>query len=436
MQGDTLTTSPVAQANEAQLEVGPDESRYEGALALVLANAWVTAALIFLVTRAVALAGAYSGISYITSVEPARNKGWLAELAMMWDAAWYVGIAANSYHYDPSAAGGSDVAFAPLYPFGIRAVSSGLHWVSFGWDWGNGQWGAYIAAGLLISNIAFYFALVLLIRLLAPRLGMLGAGLAALGLASLPTAFFFSAMYTEGLFLLLVMACFALARSDWRWKWLCVGMVGMLSSLDRFAGLLLLPVMAVEYLSQKQWRWRGIRAEVAWLGLIPAGTGIYMLYLWSKFGSAFVLNDSMLKGWNHQGSFFLVTYWESLSQLWLSLTHSFPAGSDPVLYYGQGSRLYLILDLGLPVILLVGAWLARKKLMASEWTWLVLGIVYPLSTNITFSLARYVLPLWPGIVWLGMVKGRMRGVVIGLILISLGVMAWCSSIYGSARWIG
>jgi hypothetical protein len=194
--------------------------------------------------------------------------------------------------------------------------------------------------------------------------------------------------------------------------------------------------MAVEYMSQKQWRWRGIRAEVAWLGLIPVGTGIYMLYLWSKFGSPFVLNDSMLKGWNHQGSFFLVTYWESLSQLWLSLTHSFPEGNDPVLYYGQGSRLYLILDLGLPVILLVGAWLARKKLMASEWTWLVLGIVYPLSTNITFSLARYVLPLWPGIVWLGMVKGRMRGVVIGLILISLGVMAWCSSIYGSARWIG
>ena len=432
MQGKTITTSPAPQATE----IRSAPAWYEGGLALVASNAWVSAALIFVVTRLVALAGAYSGVSYITSVEPARNKGWLAELAMMWDAAWYVQLAANGYHYDAGATGGTNVAFAPLYPFGIKAVSSGLRWVTFGWDWGNQQWGAYIAAGLLLSNVAFYFALVMLIRLLAPRLGFAGAGLAALGLASLPTAFFFSAVYTEGLFLLLVLGCFALARTDWRWKWLCVGMVGMLASLDRFAGLLLLPAMAVEYMSQRGWRWRGIKVDAGWLGLIPAGTGVYLAFLWWRFGSPLVLNDSMLKGWNHQGSFFLVTYWESVSQLWMSLTHSFAGGSDPVLYYGQGSRLYLILDLGLPVLLLVGAWIARKKLMGSEWVWLVLGIVYPLSTNITFSLARYVLPLWPGIVWLGMVKGKARGIVVGLILISLGLMAWCSSIYGSARWIG
>jgi hypothetical protein len=51
-------------------------------------------------------------------------------------------------------------------------------------------------------------------------------------------------------------------------------------------------------------------------------------------------------------------------------------------------------------------------------------------------LARYVLPLWPGIIWLGMVKGRARAIAVGLILVSLGLMTWCSSIYGSAKWIG
>ena len=72
MQGNMLTTSPAVQAKEAQPDLAQGVSRYEGALAWALTNAWVTAALIFLVTRAVALAGAYSGISYITSVEPAR----------------------------------------------------------------------------------------------------------------------------------------------------------------------------------------------------------------------------------------------------------------------------------------------------------------------------------------------------------------------------
>ncbi|MEP6774525.1 MAG: hypothetical protein ABJA50_02930, partial [Chloroflexota bacterium] len=74
MHGNTITTSPAAQAKETQPEVeaAPVVSRYEGARAWVVSNAWVTAALIFLVTRAVALAGAYSGVSYITSIEPAR----------------------------------------------------------------------------------------------------------------------------------------------------------------------------------------------------------------------------------------------------------------------------------------------------------------------------------------------------------------------------
>jgi hypothetical protein len=107
-----------------------------------------------------------------------------------------------------------------------------------------------------------------------------------------------------------------------------------------------------------------------------------------------------------------------------------------VLYYGQGSRLYLILDLVLPVALLAGAWVARSKLAASEWTWLALGIIYPLSTNITFSMARYVLPLWPGLVWMGLEKRGARVAAAIWIVASLALMGWCSRIYASARWIG
>jgi hypothetical protein len=426
MRTQTFTT-PEAQA-------GPSRITYH--VSRITSSAWLSAALIFVFTRAVALVGAYSGISELVVADPARNKGWVAELALMWDAAHYAGIASDFYQYDPGASGGTNVAFAPLYPFLMRAVGSGLQWVTFGWDWGHPQWGAIIAAGLLISNLAFFFALAFLIRLLAPRMGHVGASLVGLGLASLPTAFFFSALYTEGLFLLLVVGSFALARSDWRWKWLCVGMLGMLASLDKFAGVFLLPVMAVEYMAHKGWSLRRVRADAAWLLLIPVGVGIYAGFLWLRFGSPFVLNDSMLKGWNHQGSFFLVTYWESLSQLWLSLTGAFPPGQDPVLYYGQGSSLYLVLDLAMPAALLVGAWVARKHLAASEWTWLALGIVYPLSTNVTFSMARYVLPLWPGLVWLGMKQRGVRVAAMVWIVASLILMAWCSSIYGSARWIG
>ena len=49
----------------------------------LLENAYVTAFLIFVVTRAVALAGAYQGITGLIAAEPARNKGWPIELGLM-----------------------------------------------------------------------------------------------------------------------------------------------------------------------------------------------------------------------------------------------------------------------------------------------------------------------------------------------------------------
>ncbi len=402
----------------------------------VLANEWATAAVIFLFTRTIALLSAYVGVSRLIAVDPARNKGWLAELALMWDAAWYAGIAQHSYTYDPASAGGTNVAFAPLFPFLMNAVATILHWLTFGWNWGNDSYGTLIAAGFLISNISFFAALVFLLRLLAPRLGAVGAAMVALALASLPTAFFFSALYTEGLFLMLVLASLLVAHSKWRQKWLCAGLLGMLASLTRFTGVLLLAVLLVDYLVQRNWQWRKVRADLLWLGLIPLGVGVYTGFLWWRFGTPFALSDSMLKGWNHQASFFLLTYWESAAKLWQSVAGLVPVDKDPVLYYGNGSRLYLILDLAMPLALLVGAFAARKKLLASEWVWLVLGIVYPLSTNITFSMARYVLPLWPGLIWLGTLRKGHRWVAVGFIAISLMLLAWCSYIYANAKWIG
>jgi|GEM_PF-2762832 len=421
----------------AHISTSPQVSTLEARVRGWLANEWIAAGLIFGITRLVALLGAYSGVTQIIAAEPFRNKGWIAELGLMWDSAWYGGIAQQHYTYDPAAAGGTSVAFAPLFPFLIWLVSLVLSWLTFGWDWGNAQWGSTVAAGLLISNVSFYVALASLIKLLAPRLGKSRAALVAFVLAALPLSFFFSAMYTEGLFLLLVVSTFLVARTGWREKWLCVGLLGMLASLDRFAGLLLLPAMAVEYMAQRGWSWRKVRSEVAWLALIPVGIGIFLTFLWWRFGTPFALGDSMLKGWNHKGSFFLTTYWESVTALWDSLTKTFPPGTqDPVLYYGNGSRLYLILDLAMPFVLLAGGFLARRKLQASEWTWLLLGVVYPLSTNITFSLARYTLPLWPGLVWVGTLKRSRLWLVLGLTILSLGLLAWCSRIYGSARWIG
>lgn len=407
-----------------------------GLLTRVLQNKWALSLLIFAFTRAFALAGGYSGVTRLIQQQPTYSKGWLAEMSLMWDSAFYATIAKSGYAYNPASPGGSNVAFPPLYPFLMSALSHILGWLTFGWDWGNAPYGTLVAAGLIISNVAFFVAIALLITWLRPRFGLGGASLVALGLASLPTAFFFSAIYTESLFLMLALACLLLAHSEWRWKWLCVGLVGMLASLTRFTGLLLLPVLLLDYMAQAGWKPRKVRLDILWLGLVPAGIAIYIGFLWVRFGDPSAMNQSMLQGWNHQASLFITTYWDSAAQLWNSLTGAIPAAQDPVLHYGEGSRLYLVLDLLLPVVLIAGAFLARKRVLPAEWAWLLLGIVYPLSTNITFSMARYVLPLWPGLLWLGTLNRRTRQLAFALIAASLLLMAWCARRYAGAEWIG
>ncbi len=407
------------------------------ATARLLANEWYAAALIFVVTRAVALLGAYLGASNLVRADPTRNKGWLAELALMWDSAWYVNIVEHGYNWRPGAEGGTNIAFPPLYPLLLQVVSSVLGWISFGWDWGNHTYGTLIAAGLLISNVSFFVALALLIRLLTPTVGRSGAALVALVLASLPLSFFFSALYTEGLFLLLVVAALSVARSDWRGKWMAAGAIGLLASLLKFAGVLLLPLLLVEYIAQNGWGRRKVRADVLWVGSVPVGLAIYMAFLWWRFGTPQAVLDTQYKGWHHEASFFLGTYWDDgIVPLWKSLTGAVPGWADFVLLHGSGNRLYALLDVLTPVALLAGGIAARKKLGPTEWTWLALGILFPLSSNTTNSLARYMLPLWPGLIWFALVKGKWRWLTAAWIAVSLGLLAWCAGIYGSAQWIG
>src|SRR3712207_2756031 len=77
----------------------------------LLSNTWATAALIFVVTRAFALIAAYAGGQEVLVAEPERTKSWFAEVALMWDAAWYAVIAQDFYSYSPNAEGGTNVAF-------------------------------------------------------------------------------------------------------------------------------------------------------------------------------------------------------------------------------------------------------------------------------------------------------------------------------------
>jgi hypothetical protein len=176
----------------------------------------------------------------------------LGAVAVRWDSIHYLTIAAHGY------ARARDTVFVPLYPRLIRALSY--------------LTGTTALAGAVISAIAFAGALVLLHRLARLELGARTADAAVLLLAFAPLSFFFSAVYTESLFLVLSVGAFYAAR---RGRWRLAVALGALSTVTRVTGILLVLPLAIMRLKEKGRPDRGL----AWLVSLPAALGGYLAFV-------------------------------------------------------------------------------------------------------------------------------------------------------------
>jgi hypothetical protein len=207
-----------------------------------------------------------------------------------WDAAHYVAIAGQGYGGDnPSPHGG--VGFFPLWPLLMRGAVEAV---------GAAPTPANLAlAGIVLANLCFLAAVVLLTRLAEPRLGAEGARTAALLLCVVPFGFFFNAAYSESLFLVLVLAAFALAGGN---RWGAAGAVAGLASASRLVGLALLP--ALLWLA---WRRRASLRDLIGLAVLsPAGAVAYGLYTWRRFDDPFAYFEAQATwgGWDEHVRFY------------------------------------------------------------------------------------------------------------------------------------
>jgi hypothetical protein len=154
---------------------------------------------------------------------------WIVEPLRHWDGLWYTLIATEGYVGTTETA---RAAFWPLFP-----------WLM---DLGNQLTGWPVeVVGYLLSNLAFAVALILLYRLVSIDFDR-GVARGTLWAISLfPTALFFTAVYTESLFLVLVVGALLAARQG---HWLAAGIVGALAALTRSYGVLLgLPFLVLLY---------------------------------------------------------------------------------------------------------------------------------------------------------------------------------------------
>ena len=137
-------------------------------------------------------------------------------------------------------------------------------------------------AGVLLSLAACAASFVLLYRLARERLGTDGARRAVLYLAVFPTALFLQAVYSESLYLLLVLAAFLLAE---RGRFLGAGVVTGLAMLTRPVGIALLPALAVLAWRSEDRRGALLRLSVS---VLVAATYPLLLAIWIDEPFAFL----------------------------------------------------------------------------------------------------------------------------------------------------
>jgi hypothetical protein len=177
---------------------------------------------------------AIGAIGYPNGRTPWRvSETELGNLPARFDAGWYLQIAARGYEFTPNRYDRQqNLVFFPAYPLLMRYASLLVARQTL--------W-----AGVFISWGAFAWALVYLFRLARELMDEERAAAATLFMATYPFAVFFSAPYTEGLFLLAMLGAWFHFRRD---EWLPASLWGLLAGLTRPNGCLLavpLAVMAV-----------------------------------------------------------------------------------------------------------------------------------------------------------------------------------------------
>lgn len=196
-------------------------------------------------------------------------EGWLGHLVnpwAHWDGVWFVKIATSGYAED-----GGSTAFFPLYPSLLRYVG-----VLFA--------GNLVVTGIAISLVCYLISAWLLYRLVRADFDAHLAARVVVYFAISPLSFFFQAVYTESLFLMLSLACFVFAREG---RLRLAGVVGLLAVLTRSTGVLLLIPMTYYYYQHRDWNLRRTDSHVANLLMIPEGLLIWMTYLSLAFANPF-----------------------------------------------------------------------------------------------------------------------------------------------------
>ena len=317
-----------------------------------------------------------------------------------WDAVWYLRIADNGYENPLSP------HFYPLYPLLMRVVGAPL--------------GSSLVGGIVVSLAAFLVALYLLHRLTDLELGATNARAAVLLMAFFPSALFFSAVYTESLFLALSVGAFYAARKG-RFAW--VGVAAGLAATSRAPGVLLLvPLLLLYFYGPREdkiapaegrrfWPRYKPAPDVLWFLAVPVGVACHMAYLWQATGNALSAYAHQAN-WHQHLTFPLVTFWHAMERAGEGLL-AILDGRPPENVYAFA----LVCLAGLAIVGLLRRLPVAYGVHAAIGLALVLS--FPRFGSDLASTSRYLVVYFPIVIWLALWASERRKLKVVLAISAL-----------------
>lgn len=330
-----------------------------------------------------------------------------AELTQAWrkyDAVHYLGLAERGYRGYTEGGRPLFLVFFPLYPWLVRLLHLAIP--------------NYALCGHILSALCYLGSAYLLARLTTEEFGRRAGALSVAFLAAYPFSFFFAAVYTESLFLLLSLGCFYAIR---RHRYPLAGLLGALAALSRMQGVLLAAVAFAEYctterpvrkLMDRDWRglWRDVRGKLFWMAFMGLGSLVYLGLNYAVTGDPFRFLAYQRERWFQGSEFFLV----SLTKLWNAFTHP-AAGSEFIAYTTWGPQLVLF-------VFCVAFFLYGARRLPPTWT-----LYYALCVFLNYSLSnplsggRYIACAFPLPVMLAVASGKRPGAG-RFLLLAFGVL--------------
>lgn len=372
------------------------------------------------IQRIILLASAGAAHSLRLSVERPWSVGpWWLDAWACWDSGWYFMIAKVGY-LRSSPLFPQWYAFFPGYPAAIRFLC---------WLLGLTPTDAHlVAAGFFVSFLCSVLCVYLLHRITSEQLGESVALFTVLIFLSLPGAFFLAAVYSESLFICLVLLAFYFAR---RARWGLASLATAAATFTRPLGVILCPVLAYDYVAwlRREGTSRNTLMQALWLVASPAGLVAFSLFAWSR------TSDPLMWGLANRRYWLRYLDWPWVGALGVLRSTLSPSRLPPILFrpslFLDASMLLLFFFLAVFVFRLRRAdysllvWLYLLTLLSSPshsvWPW--------------DSMKRYVLPLFPCFIVLGAWFTAHRKLFWVVLVFFLLVQCYFFAAFGLGIWV-